>query len=209
MPEFCTCGAELPPDARFCHKCGKPQREEDLAAPAPEVPRAPEPVWIGLALPPVSFRNPLAVRTAVLASSLAVLIEMIPLLAYGFPIWLAAAGFFAVYLYDRRAGVSLRVRQGARLGWITGVISFALRTVLLTIGLIFASTRAGGIQALYRKQLEGMSLPSPALQDTLHFLENPAGLTFVILTSLIFFFLLIALFTIAGGALGAKVLDKT
>ena len=28
MPEFCTCGAELPPDARFCHRCGKPQREE-------------------------------------------------------------------------------------------------------------------------------------------------------------------------------------
>ena len=28
MPEFCTCGAELPPDSRFCHKCGKPQREE-------------------------------------------------------------------------------------------------------------------------------------------------------------------------------------
>ena len=28
MPDFCTCGAELPPDARFCHRCGKPQREE-------------------------------------------------------------------------------------------------------------------------------------------------------------------------------------
>ena len=25
VPEFCTCGAQLPPDARFCHKCGKPQ----------------------------------------------------------------------------------------------------------------------------------------------------------------------------------------
>ena len=27
MADFCTCGAELPPDALFCHKCGKPQRE--------------------------------------------------------------------------------------------------------------------------------------------------------------------------------------
>ena len=25
VPEYCTCGAQLPPDARFCHKCGKPQ----------------------------------------------------------------------------------------------------------------------------------------------------------------------------------------
>jgi predicted amidophosphoribosyltransferase len=38
MPEFCTCGAELPPDARFCHRCGKPQREEiepETVAPIP------------------------------------------------------------------------------------------------------------------------------------------------------------------------------
>jgi len=27
MPDNCTCGAELPPDSLFCHKCGKPQRE--------------------------------------------------------------------------------------------------------------------------------------------------------------------------------------
>ena len=27
MPETCTCGAQLPPDSLFCHKCGKPQRE--------------------------------------------------------------------------------------------------------------------------------------------------------------------------------------
>jgi len=35
MSEFCSCGAQLPPDALFCHKCGKPQRE--LVAPEPEV----------------------------------------------------------------------------------------------------------------------------------------------------------------------------
>ena len=27
MPDRCTCGAVLPEDALFCHKCGKPQRE--------------------------------------------------------------------------------------------------------------------------------------------------------------------------------------
>src|SRR5690349_20503527 len=27
----CTCGAQLPDDARFCHRCGKPQYEEDIA----------------------------------------------------------------------------------------------------------------------------------------------------------------------------------
>src|ERR1700751_3927993 len=27
----CTCGAQLPDDARFCHRCGKPQFEDDIA----------------------------------------------------------------------------------------------------------------------------------------------------------------------------------
>ena len=26
----CNCGATLPQDARFCHKCGKPQYESDI-----------------------------------------------------------------------------------------------------------------------------------------------------------------------------------
>ena len=34
MPDFCTCGAQLPPDSLFCHKCGKPQR--DVIEPEPE-----------------------------------------------------------------------------------------------------------------------------------------------------------------------------
>ena len=44
MPDSCTCGAQLPPDALFCHKCGKPQRDlvtpddppEPVSAPAPQ-----------------------------------------------------------------------------------------------------------------------------------------------------------------------------
>ncbi len=35
MPDFCTCGAQLPLDALFCHKCGKPQR--DVIEPEPEI----------------------------------------------------------------------------------------------------------------------------------------------------------------------------
>ncbi len=48
MPDFCTCGAQLPPDALFCHKCGKPQREiapVAAEAPAPELsPRRRRPI---------------------------------------------------------------------------------------------------------------------------------------------------------------------
>ena len=66
MPEFCTCGAQLPPDALFCHKCGKPQRE--LIAPEFHVPEhaefAPPPAAPPLSPEalPMNFRNPVALR---------------------------------------------------------------------------------------------------------------------------------------------------
>src|SRR5688572_10120186 len=76
----CTCGAQLPPDARFCHKCGKPQYEmtvlEDEPAPAPP----PAPI---AAEPPkptgISLRNPAAARAAMAAGGITSLLMMIPL----------------------------------------------------------------------------------------------------------------------------------
>src|SRR5579884_504964 len=74
VPGYCTCGAKLPEDARFCHKCGKPQRDEPLLAelaappPPPPQPAAPPPP------PPISFRNRAAVRSALLSGVLAVVL---------------------------------------------------------------------------------------------------------------------------------------
>src|SRR5665213_4268712 len=73
VPERCTCGAVLPEDARFCHKCGKPQRDEPLIAEEVEETPAAPPVVV--AAPPVatfesaaiSFHNAPAVRIALIA----------------------------------------------------------------------------------------------------------------------------------------------
>ena len=71
MPEFCTCGAQLPPDALFCHKCGKPQR--DIVTPEIEPNTYPAAVEASVAPPPpaprlqplpLNFHNPIAVRIA-------------------------------------------------------------------------------------------------------------------------------------------------
>src|SRR5258708_21315931 len=65
MPDFCSCGAQLPEDARFCHKCGKPQREEIVVEPPPAPPAAAAPPAPGdaAAWPRApSFRHPLAWR---------------------------------------------------------------------------------------------------------------------------------------------------
>src|ERR1041384_1004295 len=119
MPDVCTCGAQLPPDAQFCHKCGKPQREivePEPAAPPPVLAPPPEP---RRQTAPVNFRNPAALRIALLvAISATALGFVLPFLN-----WLAA-GFFAVFFYCRKTGYELNVGGGVKLGWITGVLMF-------------------------------------------------------------------------------------
>ncbi len=216
MPEYCTCGAELPPDARFCHKCGKPQREEPLIhheeAPVPAIV---VPVPPPMAPPPIDFHNRFAVRLGFFVALLADFLVMTPYLVYGFPIWLLAGGFACVYLYTRRTGQTLSVRSGARMGWITGLFSFAIFTVFSTISFV---TDSGKVQKMMHEQLAQMHeklAQMPAAQSdaaqVLHLLESPAGLmAYMLLALAIFFVFVFVLFTmipIAGGALGAKVLN--
>src|SRR5208283_1008867 len=138
MPDFCTCGAQLPPDALFCHKCGKPQR--DLVAPeieantfptaasqvvaeAPSPPPKPQPL-------PLNFRNPIAVRIAAVAAvGATLLLVLLPLNWIG-------AGFVAVYLYCRKTGFRLDVASGVKIGWTTGLIAYCFYAIVFTARLL-------------------------------------------------------------------------
>src|SRR5438093_11633008 len=91
VPEFCTCGAELPEDARFCHRCGKPQREEIVVEqplpPPPPIPAIPTQVWTGVP----SFHHPVAVLVCLFVVSIAsFLVLSLPL---GFMIWQTCVRF--------------------------------------------------------------------------------------------------------------------
>lgn len=208
MPESCSCGAALPPDARFCHKCGKPQREEPAAEAlaeqnAPSSFRAGErPVAVAAAPIPLSFHNPAAIRAGLTAASLVSLLMMIPGINYASLLWLLAAGFFSVLLYKRRTGQRLTVRSGARMGWITGVLAFAILTVLFTVGMLVVS-RVGGLPAL-REQLRGLSVQQQDIDRMIEALKSPQG----VLSQLCLMFLLMTVTCMAGGALGARVLRK-
>jgi hypothetical protein len=161
MPEFCSCGAELPPDARFCHKCGKPQRESDVqfARDRETAQAAPGDVLVAGEAPapmPLTFQNPVAIRVGFSVASVAALLTMIPLVNYGVPVWLLGAGFVSVFFYKRRTGQRLSVRSGARMGWITGVMSFAILAVIMTFAL-FAINRMGRLAAVRDHDLLQMS----------------------------------------------------
>jgi hypothetical protein len=209
MPEFCTCGAQLPPDSLFCHKCGKPQR--DVIAPEPEpeseaelVPPLPlsAPVATAPQPPALNFHNLVAVRIAFIVAPIAFLLSWVP--ALNLVLWIAA-GFLAVFFHRRRTGVLLNVRAGVRLGWITGVIMFAITTVIFTLTIVPLAAN-GGIAALFRQQLKNPT--DPNVQEALHMLESAPGLATVLIAMLLMLFVFITLLSMAGGALGAKFVSR-
>lgn len=207
MPDFCTCGAELPPDSRFCHKCGKPQREE-----LPEPVEAQPPI---VAPPPpveaagrIDFHNPTAIRVAFLAASLVWLLDLVPFLSYGVLLWLLGGGFLSVYLYCRRTGQKLNVRSGVRMGWLTGIFAFVIGTIFYTLAIISISMRTGGLAAFYRQSLSNFGMPPDSVQQALELLQTPGGIATFIVSMLVLLFVVFTLFPVLGGALGARMLSK-
>jgi hypothetical protein len=201
VPEYCTCGAQLPPDARFCHKCGKPQREEDLVveeqpvvviAPPPVAPPPP---------PPINFHNAIAVRVALLAGTLAFMISAV-LGPLGL-VALAFAGFFAVYLYRRRTGAILSVANGARLGWLSGIFIFTIAIIVFTIQLV-ALSPSQMMRDLHEQMTKNYSASEAQINQVITFLASPSGIGMIVLFS----FLMITLLPALGGAVGAKLLNR-
>jgi hypothetical protein len=203
MPEFCTCGAQLPPDALFCHKCGKPQRElvipETVAPPpaaAPQVQAQPRPEPL-----PVNFHNSVALRIAILVAATATLLSFLPFLN-----WLAA-GFFAVFFYRRKTGSLLNVGAGVRMGWITGILMFGLSAIVFTAQQLPAAL-SGRLDARLLEQLKNVASQDPLSQQMLQFFQTGPGIFLLLLFSLAALFLFTTGLSMAGGALGAKMVGR-
>jgi hypothetical protein len=209
VPEFCTCGAQLPPDARFCHKCGKPQYDYmpvvEEAEPEPPPPVVPELQPIQFPTD-IGFHNGLAVRIGFMAAVGAVMLALIPIPPpfLRLPLAFVLAGFLAVFLYSRRTGQVLTIRSGARIGWITGIFSFLLVTILFTVAAV-AVSRQGGFMEQMRSQLPANDARLDMIQQAF---SSPAMIAGVVVLYLMLFFIVFTALPIIGGALGAKVLEK-
>jgi hypothetical protein len=201
VPEYCTCGAQLPPDARFCHKCGKPQRDEPLLVDEPVVVPPPPPLAPPPPPPAINFRNAIAVRVALLAGAVAFTISAV-LGPLGL-IALAAGGFFAVYLYRRRTGAILSVANGARLGWLSGIFIFAIAIMVFTIQLVTLSP-SQMMRELHEQMAKNYSASEAQINQVISFLASPSGIGTIVLFS----FLMITLLPALGGAVGAKILNR-
>ncbi len=203
MNPRCTCGAILPDDARFCHKCGKPQYEEDIARLSGQEP-VPAPV-----LPPivpskvaassgVSFRDSRAVWITIAVAA----VTMVAMIALGFlfpplfPIVLCGAGFAATRLYNQKALQPLTAAGAARLGWMTGLWLFLAVAVMFAMAAIVVSNQQGWeqIKSIWAQVPQASKLVSMSQHEVL----------MQLLIDLPFFFLLFTLLPGLGGILGAK-----
>jgi hypothetical protein len=197
MPEYCTCGAQLPPEALFCHKCGKPQRdivEPEIVAPV-QAPVQP-PLTSQIEVRPLTFNNPIAIRTALLAAFTATVLFFLPYLN-----WIAA-GFFAVALYRRRTGHLLNMESGVRMGWITGLLTFLMAAIILSTGLVLMRL-SGGVAAI-QAELKN-SMIDPRVIDMLKQFQNRGFIAYLLVHEFVFMTLL----SMAGGALGSKMLRRS
>jgi len=206
MPEFCTCGAQLPPDALFCHKCGKPQREIAAleAEPPPPAQWQVPPADAASAVPPstprheplpMNFRNPVAVRIAALVSLGASALFFLPYVN-----WLAA-GYFAVFFYRRKTGAPLNVGAGVRIGWMTGLLTFAILAVFFSGFVVLLNS--GGMREIFEAQLRNS--PDPRIQQVLSMIQNVPD----VLAMLANIFVFTTCLSMVGGALGAKLVGHS
>jgi hypothetical protein len=204
VPEICTCGAHLPADARFCHKCGKPQREEPLLEEAIEpgvvvpeaIPAAPPPP------PPINLRNGAAVRAALISCAVVLLLSVI-LGPFGLGLLaLITGGFFAVYLYRRRTGQRISVLNGMRLGWISGIFVFTLTIIFLTLT-EFALSQPEFAAQLREQMIKG-AYTAEDVTKLFESLRSPSSIGLLLLDGFVSSTLLMSL----GAAGGAWLLER-
>jgi len=193
--------------------CGRPlseearQAEADQAQAAIEASRRKAAGELEPDERPIGFGNPAALRSSYLGGLLAAFLSTIPLLYFLCFIWYPATGFLSVYLYRRRTGHSPTPRQGARLGAMTGVLTFAIS---LVINVLNSMVREADFADMFRQQIDQV-VQGPGQEELrrqmLELIDNPTAVAMLILISLLLTLAVTLGFTTIGGALGAKVLD--
>ena len=226
MADFCSCGAQLPDDARFCHRCGKPQRADPPPEPEyhsefehpPGIEHSADDLRaIAAAAAPaeapaaISFHNANAVRAGFFTAIIIWVLMIIPLggLAGIFLkiFVLLGGGFLAVVFYSRRTGQLLTVAAGARLGWITGVLFFVIWVLFFTVTIVVLQDQGGLLEA-YTKQLQEANAPADTIKQVTDIMQSPEVFGAMMVLMFGVMFVAFTLPMILGGAAAAKALER-
>jgi hypothetical protein len=202
----CSCGFALPEGAQFCPGCGRPltaaAREQERTLNALP-PRSPEGETT-----PLGFSDIHALRACYWPAVIAALLGNLPILNALCFVWHPGAGFLAVHSYRRRTARELSVREGAKLGFMTGVVSFTLSLILLAAGSLLPGS--GGMTEVFRRMREQFEEggQTEVAEQLARLIEDPAALALVLVFVLVASFAITAGLATLGGAMGARVLGN-
>jgi hypothetical protein len=163
-----------------------------------EPPPPPRPAAAPVKPLPLNFRNPVAVRIAILVAIGATCLFFLPYLN-----WIAA-GYFGVFFYRKRTGQSFNLGSGVRMGWITGVVTFTIAALMIGVFALLLSA-SGGL-AEVQSQLKSIGDPraQAALQQILKLYQSASDL----IGFLVVLFVFTTFLSMVGGALGAKMVGQ-
>lgn len=213
------CGHSIEDGKPFCSQCGAPQIRvavpETFAEATPqadggarafdrEVGSSASGIPVG-SPPPVSGASDL--RPCALAAIVAVGLTALRLNPF---VAALGAGFLAIAFSRRRGpGTLVRGGSGARLGAVSGILFFAMSTVLelLAVALLHKGAEIRS-QMLDKVQQAAARYPGPEVQPFLDFVKAPDGFAIMMVASVIFGLLAFVVLGSCGGALGAALLGR-
>jgi hypothetical protein len=157
----------------------------------------PEISQTGLLTKPGALDRRIAVRAALQAGVLGLLLSVIPFIG------IVLTGALAVYLYRRASGSSLAANSGSRLGGAAGAICFAISSVFMTVRIFFFNALQEYQEVMLKvANTLGLKPSDPEVQEMIHRLSTPSGLAVTLLFSLVVGVALAAI----GGALASALL---
>ncbi len=122
------------------------------------------------------------------------------------PLAVLGAGFLAVAFYLRRIpGTAVSATEGARLGALSGLLCFGMWAVLeaLAVAVLHKGPeiRKAMLDAV---EQQAARYSDPQFQASMEFMRSPAGLTVMMIGSLIVAFLACVILASIGGALAGR-----
>jgi uncharacterized protein YqgC (DUF456 family)/ribosomal protein L40E len=216
MDQVChRCSATLEPEVYYCPECGAPQiryvAEEGAAAQS--IPGAGVNIQASATGAGTGVSWKMAIRVAALVGTAVGILSALQ--AAGSVLWVAVGAVVAMGIYHRRRPLTrlaprIGARVGALLGLIAATVAFSTNAVLLVVqryGLHQGNaidTQLTSIVKQAAARAATMDPQAPVASFT-HFWLSAEGRIGLILLTMAFLSVLIVLFAIAGGVLGAQI----
>ena len=211
------CGHTIEDGKAFCSQCGAPQIRVAIADAPAESMAAPDAFSLTLAhdvdsgFPGTPRSLPTrwsqALRPCALAAAVAV-----GLMFLGLNPFIAAlgAGFLAAAFCQRRSpGLIIRPATAARLGAFSGLLLFAMSTILeaLVVAVLHKGPEIHS-EMMDKVQQAAARYPGPQVEPFLDFVKSPSGFEFMIIASLFLGLIAFLILGAAGGAISAAFVGR-